>query len=329
MNKKRFIDYFFQNVLIIGYGSIGQRHASLFTQIGSQVSVISRHAKKNSSKNLKFYSSLAELSSETSFDYIIIANETSSHIETLESILKTFKYSKAPILIEKPLADSKKDLNIIKKYKSLNKSTSIYIGFNLRFLPVVLAAKHEMGSNTQLIRADFHSHSYLPHWRPEQDYTKTSSANRSLGGGVLRDLSHELDLAYWFCGGFENLSIFGGQLSSLDLDVEDNVQIIGRSNQCPLISVSLSYSQHTETRTLRLISNEKTVMADLMTGKLHVGTQNNMFEENYECKDFDDTYRNMHADILSRSNKTVAKFQDGSINTEIIDQLSKKLYQQS
>lgn len=326
MNEPNFTNYADQHILIIGFGSIGQRHASLFSQVGSKISVISRHAKQIDNKKLHFYSSLAELPSDALFDYIIIANETSAHIQTLESILNIFKNFKTPILIEKPLADSKSDLDVIRKYKLLNQNTPIYIGFNLRFLPVVLAAKNEIGINTQLIRAEFHSHSYLPHWRPQQDYRITSSANRSLGGGVLRDLSHELDLAHWFCGDLSNLSIFGGQLSSLELNVEDNVHIIGKSTQCPLISVSLSYSQHIETRALRLITNEKTIMADLMTGKLHVSTQLDTFEKVHICKDFNNTYRNMHADVLSEEHQTIANVKDGWHNVEVIDQLSQKIH---
>ncbi|MFX7793064.1 Gfo/Idh/MocA family oxidoreductase, partial [Acinetobacter baumannii] len=41
---------------------------------------------------------------------------------------------------------------------------------------------------------------YLPDWRPTKDYRETVSAKTELGGGVLLELSHELDYAQWILG---------------------------------------------------------------------------------------------------------------------------------
>ena len=40
----------------------------------------------------------------------------------------------------------------------------------------------------------------LPTWRPESDYKNTYSAKSEKGGGVLRDLSHEIDLCLSLVG---------------------------------------------------------------------------------------------------------------------------------
>ena len=37
-------------------------------------------------------------------------------------------------------------------------------------------------------------------WRPKQDYHTSYSAYKNKGGGVLLDLSHELDYATWIFG---------------------------------------------------------------------------------------------------------------------------------
>ena len=35
---------------------------------------------------------------------------------------------------------------------------------------------------------------YLPNWRADKNYSKSVSAKKDLGGGVLLELSHELEL---------------------------------------------------------------------------------------------------------------------------------------
>ncbi len=47
--------------------------------------------------------------------------------------------------------------------------------------------------------------SYLPDWRPGNNYKKSVSAKKDLGGGVLLELSHELDYIRWIFGEIKNI----------------------------------------------------------------------------------------------------------------------------
>jgi predicted dehydrogenase len=62
---------------------------------------------------------------------------------------------------------------------------------------------------------------YLPSWRNNRDYKNTVSASRAKGGGVLRELSHEIDYLRWIFGDYVWVSARIGRLSNLDIDVED------------------------------------------------------------------------------------------------------------
>ena len=42
--------------------------------------------------------------------------------------------------------------------------------------------------------------SFLPSWRKNIDYQSSVSAKKSLGGGVLLELSHEIDYLIWLIG---------------------------------------------------------------------------------------------------------------------------------
>ncbi len=70
-------------VLVIGYGSIGQRHVQLLREMDLDVSVVSRR----DLKEVNFYNNLQIALQENDFDYIVIANETVEHLITLKMIL--------------------------------------------------------------------------------------------------------------------------------------------------------------------------------------------------------------------------------------------------
>ena len=44
--------------------------------------------------------------------------------------------------------------------------------------------------------------SYLPSWRKNIIYNKSYSSDKKKGGGVLLDLSHEIDYITWILGSF-------------------------------------------------------------------------------------------------------------------------------
>ena len=102
--------------------------------------------------------------------------------------------------------------------------------------------------------------------------------------------------------------------------------IIGASARCRLFSVSLSYTQHFETRSLKLISEDKTVLADLMSGELTIATLNGVQKSMHPCQDFDDTYRDMHAAILRGGDVRPTSFAGGCANVELIDRLTSKIW---
>ena len=57
------------------------------------------------------------------------------------------------------------------------------------------------------------------------DYRKTVSAQKILGGGVLLELSHELDYLRWIFGDVEFVQAQLARQSELDIDVEDTAHI--------------------------------------------------------------------------------------------------------
>ena len=105
-----------KTALVIGFGSIGQRHVRLLREMGLSVHVYSRRTlpEEKNFPNLK--TALTEINPE----YVVIANETSEHYSSLKTVLS---FDVPHILVEKPLCLSLKqvdELNSASKLKKKN-----------------------------------------------------------------------------------------------------------------------------------------------------------------------------------------------------------------
>ncbi|EID4796344.1 Gfo/Idh/MocA family oxidoreductase [Campylobacter sp. IFREMER_LSEM_CL908] len=271
--------------LIIGFGSIGKKHYLALKHLGYEVSVVSRSYKKN---DLQCFKSLQEVKLEE-IDLFVIATITINHYETLESIDKKIKGK--TILIEKPLFEKYREFN------SIN-GNYIYVAYLLRFHPLVEKIKTIIQKDQYIYFVEFNCSSYLPNWRI-CDYTQNYSAKKELGGGVLLDLSHELDLAYYF---FEKLKLLYAQnlkISELEIN-SDDFAFLSLKSKKELIHIKLDYFSKFTKREIVLHSRDKTYKADLVNNKLYIfGTTTSLQVE--ECQS--DTIKNLislHEKIIEK-----------------------------
>lgn len=247
-----------KNILVIGMGSAGHRHARLAENLGAHVSTFSRRS------DVADHDDLATTVAASNWDLVIIANETSSHGSTLNTLSALGYHGK--VFIEKPLC-----LNVDDLPKEL-KFESIYVAYNLRFHPVVHHVKDWISRRKDtLIGASFYVGQHLSEWRPNRDVSSTYSANKSAGGGVLRDLSHELDLALWLLGPVSRVTSLGGKVSDVTVDSDDFWNILSLHRQCPNVTIHLNYLDQPAKRTLKLWSKTESLEVDFLTGKLQEG----------------------------------------------------------
>ena len=66
----------------------------------------------------------------------------------------------------------------------------------------------------------------MPDWRKGRNYHESYSVNVHKGGGVLRDLSHEIDYLMWMFGCVKEIISLGGHYSNLEGDSDDIYKII-------------------------------------------------------------------------------------------------------
>ena len=118
------------------------------------------------------------------------------HFKYLRYLDKTIKNKK--ILVEKPLFHKNYNLKI--------KNNKVFVGYNLRFHPVITFIKKYI-KNKNIFLSNITCRSYLPNWRKNTSYTKSNSAKKSYGGGVLLELSHEIDYINWIFDGIKKLTM--------------------------------------------------------------------------------------------------------------------------
>lgn len=212
-------------IVIIGLGSIGLRHLTLVRKLHPNVKIAvltSRDMKEFSKIGFLELKNLEEVS-EFDPEIAVISNAASYHVETA----KKFTESKIDLFIEKPLSTNLKGVfELIKTCRSNN--TILMVGYNLRFLPSLQSFKFQIDSGLigkiYSIRSEVGQ--YLPEWRPDIDYRKGVSAQAELGGGVLLELSHEIDYLSWIFGKIMWSRATLSKQSELDLNVEDHANLL-------------------------------------------------------------------------------------------------------
>lgn len=230
------------------------------------------------------YSNLTQALTDWVPDYVVVADRTSEHRQTIESLVKHGYQGR--LLVEKPLLDHISDF-------SHHTFSLAAVGYNLRCHPLVIKLKFLLEDSAGLATASIHVGSYLPDWRPTADYRQSYSANNGQGGGVLRDLSHELDYALWLFGPWKRLTASGGHLSHLEIDSDDAYTLLMETQRCPLVSIHMNYLDRVPRREILVNTNKNTVKVDLIKNTIAV---DGVHESVTVARD--DTYRAEHQAML-------------------------------
>jgi predicted dehydrogenase len=286
--------------LVIGYGSIGARHAHVLGALDCDTAVVSR-------RRVEFPAVYADLTlalREHRPDYVVIANPTYLHHATLGELAASGFAGR--VLVEKPLFDLCKPVPVAQ-------FQSISVGYNLRFHPVIRRLK-ELASSASILSVHAHVGQYLPEWRSGADYRQSYSAKAALGGGALRDLSHELDYLAWIFGDWKTVTALGGHVSALDIDSDDIFSLLMQTDRCPVMTIQMNYLDRVARRQIVVNTQDHTIEADLIRGTLSIDGH----VEKFDVK-ADYTYREMHCAALKNSASDLCSIDEGLATLQLIE----------
>ena len=290
-------------LLVVGMGSIGRRHARLARELGWNVSVVSQHPTE-----YPHHATIGEALQENPPDAIIIAKPTAEHFQVIREI--EAQAAGISILVEKPLFDRALDF--------VSTKNRYFVAYNLRFHPVYQRIQ-ELLQNSAVLYAQVTVGSYLPSWRPERDYRSSYSAHRAQGGGVVLDLSHEIDcLMNWF-GDDWNVVSLSENTKSLEIDSDDLCMALLRRDGGPRVFLHMDYLSRLPFRRGIIQCGDKTIFYDFVRPSVQVSGQP---EETFSVER-DDTYR-AQLQALAHQDPSLCSLEQGHAIMRLADELQKQ-----
>ena len=215
--------------LIIGTGNIAIRHLENITNLSNKkiIAVCKRFKsklnKKFEKKEIRIVSNLDKIVPKNNKAIAIICSAASMHVNDAEEVAK----KGFNILLEKPLTTAKvKTDRLIKICKDNNLKT--LVGYNMRFTNriksianILKNKKHGSIKDIEIsVETDFRK------WRKDVDYKKTVSFDKSLGGGVINELSHEIDYLNLLFGKPEKVSVKNIAATNKKNNIETHITAI-------------------------------------------------------------------------------------------------------
>lgn len=252
-----------QRFLIVSMGSIGARHLRNLRalQPSAEIAVLRR---PSSAVQVVDGADRVIHHLEEAVDFAPVAAIVASPAPYHVACALRFAEAGVHLLVEKPLSvDAEHCEHLIRV--CADRQLVLAVGYNLRFLPSLRAWRDIVlsGDIGEVFSVRVEVGQYLPDWRKGTDYRQGVSARQELGGGVLLELSHEIDYVLWAFGLPSRVIALGGHSGQLECDVEDIVDVV-MEYESPrrLISVHLDMLQRRPFRRCRAVGTRGSVQWD-------------------------------------------------------------------
>ncbi len=261
-------------ILIVGTGSIGKRHLRIAREKfpNAEINVLGHRTASEIPEFSNGYLTTIEEVIQFAPQIAIIANPSTFHMPIAQELAKLG----AHILIEKPISSTIDGVfELIETCKEHN--CVLQVGYNLRYSPSIQNFRELLhaGAIGDLLSVRCEVGQFLPTWRPENDYRIGVSANKSLGGGVLLELSHELDYLQWIFGDVDWVRATLTRQSSLEIDVEDSAHLTlgfkSKTSERQLIgTLNMDFIRHDQIRICTAIGSNGSLRWDGIAGEVSV-----------------------------------------------------------
>ena len=308
---------------IVGLGSIGRRHLRLISEIRPDIEIIvvrSGHGGECDEESMatKTVYSIGDAIKE-GIQAAIVSSPATLHLKQSLELAKNGIH----LLIEKPISHTSDRVKELLKIVNENRITTM-VGYVLRYDLGAIKFKNWLDNKIKgkILHARIECGSYLPDWRPDQDYRKTVSALSELGGGVLLELSHEIDYLYWFFGKPKDVQAQIRNSGTLDINVEDQVDLLMTSEQGYCISVQIDFNRRHVERKCKVLTTEGELIWDAVNKNVTwkgVNKEQFKYEYNNERNSIYRKQLEVFFDCIENDNDPIVTVKDGFNVISLID----------
>lgn len=262
-------------VAVIGLGHIAIRHRRNLRKLFPSSKIIAMSSSGRAVGEVVSDSDQVVSGTDELISYqpelVIVASPAPMHAKHAVPLIE----KNIPVIIEKPLSDTNEGAEKILELLKTN-GKSVAVGYCLRFLPSAMVVKRLLDAQTLGVplNATAEVGQYLPDWRPGTDYRNGVSAKKSLGGGVLLELSHELDYLQWLFGSLDIEYAALRQAPGLDIEVEAIADIVASNIDKTIVNIHLDFVQRPPKRKCSIVFSEGRIDWDLLKNEVVVSDVN-------------------------------------------------------
>jgi predicted dehydrogenase len=257
------------SVLIVGVGSIGERHLRCFQTTGRanvglvEVNPTLRQTIADRYKVADVFDSLDAAAGSGIFTAALIATPAQFHVSQATQTIKAGLHT----LIEKPLSTSTDGIDGLLQAANANKQIVVGVAYTHRSISALGGVREtllsgEFGTPIQVI---VNAGQNVPFYRPA--YRDIYYKDRKTGGGAIQDaLTHMVNAVEWLVGPMTQVIADAKHLHLEGVSVEDTVHLLARHNNV-MASYQLNQYQYPNETYIQVNCTKGTVRYEAHAGR--------------------------------------------------------------
>jgi predicted dehydrogenase len=246
--------------LIIGVGSIGERHLRNFLRlydVRCSIAEVNPATRQKVAAAYRVEAAYADYHEAdlSSFDGAVICVPANLHVPIASEIVSAGTH----VLTEKPLAMSLDGIDRLKRLRN-ERGVVVSVAFTYRSDPVIQEIKERVGSGElgAVRMVHYYAGQYWPRMR--KDYPPQYAQKRETGGGAIPDhLVHVINYLEWIFGPVEEVSARQWRLALKDIATEDSGVVTLRFASGLIANLGICLFQCDTTARLQLIADAGTI----------------------------------------------------------------------
>ena len=268
------------NILILGLGSIGQRHLRNIKKINPKAQIFALRKKyttpllNNKNKvingdvkrkySITYLKDLSEIiKNKINIHSAFICTPSSMHVKQVSWLLK----NNINCFIEKPLGSSLKGIKQLETLIKKKKNVKTMMGFQLRFNPIINSLEKIIKKKSpigKIFSIQIHHGEHIEDFHPYEDYRISYAANKKLGGGVVLTQIHEIDYLMFLFKDYliEKSNFISSKVSDLKINVEDTLSanfILRKNKNLISCSMFLNFFERPKKRKMFIIGKKGSI----------------------------------------------------------------------